>query len=120
MMRALAALALVSASAACVSHDTTTGLVLRVDPPASTVTISHDEFPGYMGAMAMPFDVKGGAKSVALRPGDRVRFRLAVKGGRSWVDRLDVISAAPVDAGRSRRRPRPCLSRSAPRCRTSS
>ena len=31
--------------------------------------------------------------------GDRVRFRLSVKGGRSWVDRVEVVSASPVDAG---------------------
>jgi protein SCO1/2 len=86
-------------SAGCAAHHVTTGLVLHVDRAASTVTISHDAFPGFMDAMAMPFDVKGAARTATLTPGDRVRFRLAVKGGRSWVDRLDVISAAPVDAG---------------------
>src|SRR5262249_20658826 len=84
---------------ACASHHTTTGLVLRVDRPASTVTISHDAFPGFMNAMVMPFDVKGDATRAALTPGDRVRFRLSVKGDRSWIDRLDVISAAAVDTG---------------------
>ena len=84
---------------ACAAHHTSTGLVLRVDAPASIVTISHDAFPGYMNAMAMPFDVKGAARSVALTPGDRIRFRLSVKGQRSWVDRVEVVSAAPVDAG---------------------
>jgi len=63
------------------------------------VTISHDAFPGFMDAMAMPFDVRGAARSAALAPGDRVRFRLAVKGGRSWVDRVEVVSAPAVDAG---------------------
>ena len=84
---------------ACAAHHTTTGLVLRVDKPASTVTISHDAFPGYMDAMAMPFDLKGRAASATLTAGDRVRFRLSVKGGHSWVDRVDVVSAAAVDAG---------------------
>ena len=87
------------ASAACAAHHTTTGLVLRIDQPAATVTISHDAFPGFMDAMAMPFDVKGAARTAKLTPGDRVRFRLSVKGGHSWVDRVDVVSAAPVDAG---------------------
>jgi protein SCO1/2 len=82
----------------CAAHHTTTGLVLRVAQP-STVTISHDAFPGYMTAMAMPFDLKGDARTATLTPGDRVRFRLSVKRGRSWVDRVEVISAAPVDAG---------------------
>jgi len=82
----------------CAHHYTTTGLVLKVDPPTS-VTISHDAFPGFMDAMVMPFDVKGDARAEKLTAGDRVRFRLAVKGRRSWVDKVDVISAAPVDAG---------------------
>jgi protein SCO1/2 len=86
-------------SAACAHHYATTGLILRVDRPGATVTISHDAFAGFMDAMAMPFDLKGQARTAKLVPGDRVRFRLSVKGGRSWVDRLDVVSAAPVDAG---------------------
>jgi len=89
----------VAASTACAHHYTTTGLVLRADPRASTVTISHDAFPGFMDAMAMPFDLEGGARSVKLTAGDRVKFRLSVKGGRSWVDRVEVLSATPVDAG---------------------
>jgi protein SCO1 len=92
-------LVVVVTSTACAQHHTATGLVLRSDPAASTVTISHDALPGFMDAMAMPFDVKGAARSAKLTPGDRVRFRLSVKGGQSWVDRLEVISAAPVDAG---------------------
>lgn len=86
-------------SASCAHHYTSTGLVLNVDRPSAIVTISHDAFPGFMDAMVMPFDVKGAARGVPLAAGDRVRFRLAVKKGRSWVDRVDVISAAPADAG---------------------
>ena len=83
----------------CARHYTTTGLVLKVDRPGATVTISHDAFPGFMDAMAMPFDLQGGARDVKVAAGDRVRLRLSVKGGRSWLDRLEVLSAAPVDAG---------------------
>jgi protein SCO1 len=91
--------ALTLGTAACAKHYTTSGLILKLDRPASIVTISHDAFPGFMDAMAMPFDLKGSARGAALTPGDRVRFRLAVKGGRSWVDRVQVVSAASVDAG---------------------
>ncbi len=91
--------AFVLGTVACAKHYTSTGLVLKVDQPGSIVTISHNAFPGFMDAMAMPFDLKGGARRVALSAGDRVRMRLSVKGGHSWVDRVDVISAAPVDAG---------------------
>jgi protein SCO1/2 len=86
-------------SAACAHHYTTAGLVLRIDQPGAIVTISHDAFPGFMDAMAMPFDLRGSARDAKLTPGDRVRFRLSVKSGRSWVDRVIVVSAAPVDAG---------------------
>ena len=86
-------------ASACAAHHSTTGLVLRVDQRAATVTISHDAFPGYMDAMAMPFDLKGSARGAKLAAGDRVKFRLSVKGGHSWVDRVAVVSAAPVDAG---------------------
>jgi protein SCO1 len=85
--------------AGCAGHHTTTGLVLRVDRPGSIVTISHDAFPGFMDAMAMPFDLRGSARTPTLTPGDRVKFRLSTKSGHSWVDRVEIVSAAPVDAG---------------------
>ena len=93
------ALVLALSAAACAAHHTGKGVVLRVDRPGATVTISHDALPGFMDAMAMPFDLNGAARTVALTPGDRVQFRLSVKKGRSWVDRVAVVSAAPVDAG---------------------
>jgi protein SCO1 len=96
--RGLAVLSWGVVTAGCAHHYTTTGLVLKTDPP-STVTISHDAFPGYMDAMVMPFDIKGAARREKLIAGDRVKFRLAVKGDRSWVDEIEVVSAAPVDAG---------------------
>src|SRR4029450_8577066 len=83
----------------CASHHTTTGLVLKVDRPGSTVTISHDAFPGFMDAMAMPFELKGSARSVKVADGERVRLCWGVKSGRSWLDKLEGGSGPPVDAG---------------------
>jgi protein SCO1 len=86
-------------AAGCAQHYTSTGLILRTDKPSSTITISHDAFPGFMDAMVMPFEVRGAARRLELAPGHRVRIRLAVKRGRSWIDRVEVISAPLVDAG---------------------
>jgi protein SCO1/2 len=98
------------ASVSCARHYTTTGVVLAVTPP-TTVTISHDAVLGYMDAMAMPFELTGRASAVRLSAGDRVRLRLSVHGDRSYVDRLDVISAAAVDAGLRRTPAAPALVR---------
>ena len=95
----IVAIAGVMPGSACAHHYTTTGLVLRVDRPGQTVTISHAAFPAFMDAMAMPFDLRGSARQTKLTAGDRVRLRLSVKRDRSWVDKLEVVSAAPVDAG---------------------
>ncbi len=86
---------------ACVHRYSTTGVVVATAPPA-TVTISHDAFPNYMDAMTMPFALGGGARGVRLTPGDRVQFRLAVTKRGSVIDRIEVVSASPVDAGLQR------------------
>lgn len=57
----------------------------------------------------MPFELSGSAVSVPLTAGDRVEFRLAVKGSRSFVDRISVISARPTDAGLQRTPAAPVL-----------
>ena len=87
--------------AGCAAHHTTTGVIVSTTAPAA-VTISHDPFPGYMDAMTMPFELGGAARGVRLTPGDRVQFRLAVKKHGSVVDRIEVVSAAAVDAGLQR------------------
>jgi protein SCO1/2 len=96
-----AAALLLASSTGCAKHYSTTGVVLSVASPTS-VTISHDAFPGFMDAMAMPFELRDAASRVPLTSGDRVRLRLAVKSGTSYVDRIEVISAEAVDAGLKR------------------
>jgi protein SCO1/2 len=94
------ALLLVAALAAgCASSYQGRGLVLRVDAPAARVTVSHDAMPGFMDAMVMPFEVRDRARLLELRPGDRIGFRLRVKGDASWIDRLRLLSASGADAG---------------------
>jgi protein SCO1/2 len=84
---------------ACASVYETRGLVLRVDPEASTVTVSHDRIPGYMDAMVMPFVVRDRAALQGVRPGDVVEFRLHPKPGGTEIDRLRHLSAKGADAG---------------------
>jgi len=85
--------------AACAAKYSATGLVLKIDPAASIVTVSHDEVSRLMGAMVMPLPVKDAKSLSGVRPGDRVSFRLVVKKETTYIDRLKLLSAAPADQG---------------------
>ena len=81
----------------CAAHHNARGLVLRVDRDAGTVTVSHDAIPGLMDAMVMPFDVRP-AEMADVAPGDRIAFRITSRQGRTHVDRVRLLSAAPPGA----------------------
>lgn len=86
-------------TAACATTHHARGLVLRVDPSSSTVTVSHDAIPGYMDAMVMPLVARDSRELRGVRPGDVVEFRLRPKKGGTEIDRLKLLSAASADAG---------------------
>lgn len=83
----------------CAAKYSATGLVLRVDPAAATLTVSHDDVPGLMEAMVMPIAVRPGTRVDNLHPGDRIAFRLVVDNDSSHADRIQLLSASPADAG---------------------
>jgi protein SCO1/2 len=79
-------------------------MVLRVDPAAQTMLVSHHDIPGYMPAMTMPFQVARAADLDGLRPGARIEFRLA--GGRARdVRLLAQRSDVPVPAAANKLAP---------------
>lgn len=93
----LALLALTAAG--CASRHAARGLVLKVQPEASTITVSHEPVPDYMEAMVMPFTVATGEDLAAVRPGDRIAFRINVRKDGTVIDRVRLLSAAPADVG---------------------
>src|SRR5688500_869848 len=72
--------------------------VLKLAAPRRELIVPHDPIPGLMEAMVMPFGVRAAGELKDVRPGDRVAFRLTVRGGESRIDRLRILSAAPADA----------------------
>jgi protein SCO1/2 len=68
-----------------------TGLVVSVDRPAHTLTVSHGEIAGYMDAMTMPFHTRSARIPEAVHPGSTVGFTLLVDGRNSWIDNIHVI-----------------------------
>ena len=93
------ALVLIAALAGCVHRYDAKGVVLRVEPEARRITISHDAIGTFMEPMVMPFTVGEGVSLAEVGAGDRVAFRLTVRRDESRIDALRVVSAARVDVG---------------------
>ncbi len=70
------------------------GIIRELPPDGQKVVIKHEEVPGYMPAMTMPFSVRDRALLQGLKIGDTVRFRLRVTQTDGWIDD---IRAEPAD-----------------------
>jgi protein SCO1/2 len=57
------------------------GKVVAVDATKKKVTLDHEDIPGLMKAMTMPFSVENEALLEGLKPGDEVAGKLTVKSG---------------------------------------
>ncbi len=66
-----------------------TGTVVAA-PEGGTVRIAHEDIPGYMPAMTMPFAVSA-EDAKALRVGDRVQFLLRPESSGLWMESVTVI-----------------------------
>jgi len=64
-----------------------------VEPERRSVVVKHDEIPGFMPAMTMPFDVKEPKELQGLKPGDRISFRMLVTTNDGWIDRIQVLGS---------------------------
>lgn len=62
------------------------GKVIAVDKTEQTVTIEHEDIPGYMPGMTMPFKIKKAADLEVLKPGDQITGTLVVDDTSSWVE----------------------------------
>ena len=71
-----------------------TGDVIAVDPAALEVTIRHEDIPGLMGAMTMPFHLRSADVLAGIGPGTRVRFELVRVGQDLTVTSLVALGAA--------------------------
>lgn len=74
------------------------GIVRDLKPDENTVVIQHEDIPGYMEAMTMPFKVKNPQELKDLHPGDKVSFRMIVTATDGWLEKITVTEAAPFPA----------------------
>lgn len=60
---------------------TTNGVVRGIDRDRMSVTIAHEDVPGYMPAMTMPFSLRATSQVDGLDVGDNVRFTFQPEAG---------------------------------------
>ena len=73
-----------------------TGRVVEVDAASRSVTLAHEDIPGFMPAMTMPFVVleKDAALLQQVAPGDSLQAVLVVKDSRYWLEELVLVKTA--------------------------
>jgi protein SCO1/2 len=72
------------------------GLVRGFAPDRSTVTIQHEDIPGFMPSMTMPFSAKDQKEIADLRIGDGVSFRMTVTDKDLFLDQVKKIPASEI------------------------
>ncbi|HYO91639.1 MAG TPA: SCO family protein [Pyrinomonadaceae bacterium] len=78
------------------------GKVVSVSKAENRVSVAHEEIPGYMDAMTMPFAVRKNDYWTldVLKPGDKLTAVLVVDGGLSWIENI-VITQESAEANAS-------------------
>jgi protein SCO1 len=67
------------------------GKVVAVEKADRTATIAHEEVPGYMPAMTMPFKIKNDGDLEMLKPGDQITATLVVDDLSSWIEITAIV-----------------------------
>jgi len=98
--RVVALLALLAAAASCSSAKTyeMRGQVLGINRDKMEILIKHDEIPGLMAAMTMPWKVQQAGMLDNLGPGDLVTAEIVVDNSQGVITKITKIGTAKPDA----------------------
>ena len=102
MLRNLFSLAAVLlAAAACGGPETREytlqGQVLAVAADHSQITIKHEEIPGFMAAMTMPYKARDAKEFEGLKPGDLINATLVVVSNDAYLMNVKRVGEAPLE-----------------------
>jgi protein SCO1 len=95
-------------------HYQVRGVIRGVSPDRQTLEIQHENIPGFMPSMTMPFSARDRKEIAELRIGDAISFRMSVTDKDFWIDQVRKIDrnevqvadpkpAGPVSAESSQR-----------------
>ena len=76
---------------------TVRGVVQEARPVKSQLVVKHEEIPGYMDAMTMPFQVRDPKILESVKAGDAITFQLHVTDKDHWIDGLKIVGAGAGD-----------------------
>jgi protein SCO1/2 len=73
------------------------GEVLSVDQKSKMLKVDGEDIPGFMPAMAMPYEVKPETELDKLKPGDAITADVVVQDDKAWLENITVTGhAAPT------------------------
>jgi protein SCO1 len=100
-MRSLISILLISLMAACGASDrrqfTLQGQILSVAPDGREANIKHEEIPGFMMAMTMPYKVRDAKEFQDLKPGDLITATLIVVSNDAYLENVKRVGEAPLE-----------------------
>jgi protein SCO1 len=73
------------------------GQVLALEPARKLATIKHEDIPGFMGAMTMPYSVKDAKALAGIAPGDLINATLSVESGGVFLTDIKKVGTAPLE-----------------------
>jgi protein SCO1/2 len=73
------------------------GQILDVKPDSNEVLVKHEDIPGFMPAMTMPYKVEDAKLLAGKQPGDLITATLVVGETEAHLSRIDKTGHAPVE-----------------------
>jgi protein SCO1/2 len=86
-------------------HYDTRGVVRGFSPDRATIEIQHEDIPGFMPSMTMPFVARDPKQIAELKPGDAISFRMTVTQKDFWIDNVKKIRREEVNVAEPKRMP---------------
>ena len=78
-------------------HYDTRGVVRGFSPDRSTIEIQHEDIPGFMPSMTMPFVARGPRQIADLKTGDAISFPMAVTKNDFWIENVKKLRREDVN-----------------------
>jgi protein SCO1/2 len=77
------------------------GQILSVTPDHMQANIKHEDIPGFMAAMTMPYKVREAKEFEPLVPGDLINATLVVVSNDAYLKDVNKVGNAPIEAASS-------------------